>query len=82
MSKTIQGIYKNGKIELANIPQGITESQVLVTFRTSSPPRQPSPLWFLECSRAFSNPQKQISKKQSLTATLTMPSIGNDFSAP
>ncbi|MBE9007356.1 hypothetical protein IQ259_20355 [Fortiea sp. LEGE XX443] len=32
MLKTIQGTYKNGKIELDEIPQGITESQVFVTF--------------------------------------------------
>ncbi|MHC5674296.1 hypothetical protein [Nostoc sp.] len=32
MLKTIQGIYKNGKIELAETPEGITESLVFVTF--------------------------------------------------
>ncbi len=32
MLKTIEGIYKNGKIELNEIPQGITESPVFVTF--------------------------------------------------
>jgi hypothetical protein len=32
MLQTIQGIYKNDKIRLAKIPQGITESQVFVTF--------------------------------------------------
>lgn len=32
MLKTIEGIYKNGKIELAETPQGITESRVFVTF--------------------------------------------------
>ena len=32
MLQTIQGIYRNGKIELAEIPQDITESQVFVTF--------------------------------------------------
>lgn len=32
MLKTIEGIYKNGKIELAETPQGITESKVFVTF--------------------------------------------------
>ena len=39
MSQTIQGIYKNGKIELADIPQGITESQVLVTFLNIQSPK-------------------------------------------
>jgi hypothetical protein len=37
MSKAIQGIYKNGKIELSEIPQGITESLVLVTFLETKP---------------------------------------------
>jgi hypothetical protein len=32
MLQTIQGIYRNGKVELAEIPQDITESQVFVTF--------------------------------------------------
>ncbi|MEC4814042.1 MAG: hypothetical protein SAK29_12330 [Scytonema sp. PMC 1069.18] len=32
MLRTIEGTYKNGKIELAEIPQGITESRVFVTF--------------------------------------------------
>ncbi|MBN3927679.1 hypothetical protein [Nostoc sp. NMS4] len=37
MLQTIQGIYRNGKIELAEVPQNITESQVFVTFLTSQP---------------------------------------------
>ncbi|WP_414579271.1 hypothetical protein [Anabaena sp. CCY 9402-a] len=37
MLKTIQGIYKNGKIELAETPQGITESLVFVTFLETKP---------------------------------------------
>jgi hypothetical protein len=32
MLKTIEGIYKNGKIELAETPEEITESPVFVTF--------------------------------------------------
>jgi hypothetical protein len=32
MLQTIQGIYKNGKIELTEVPQDIIESQVFVTF--------------------------------------------------
>ena len=32
MLRTIEGIYKNGKIELTETPQGITESRVFVTF--------------------------------------------------
>jgi hypothetical protein len=41
MSQTIQGIYKNGKIELSEIPQGITESVVLVTFLETKPKTWP-----------------------------------------
>ncbi|MTJ09338.1 hypothetical protein [Anabaena sp. UHCC 0204] len=32
MLKTVQGIYKDGQIQLAEIPNGIHESTVLVTF--------------------------------------------------
>ena len=32
MSKTIEGIYKNGKIELKEIPEDISQSNVLITF--------------------------------------------------
>jgi hypothetical protein len=37
MIQTIQGIYRNGKIELLEPPQGITESQVYVTFVPQMP---------------------------------------------
>jgi hypothetical protein len=37
MLKTVEGIYKNGKIELAETPQGITESRVFVTFLETKP---------------------------------------------
>ncbi|MEH2208098.1 MAG: hypothetical protein V7K53_29165 [Nostoc sp.] len=37
MLRTIEGIYKNGKIELAEKPQGITESKVFVTFLETKP---------------------------------------------
>ena len=32
MFKTVQGIYKNGQIRLTEVPQGILESTVFVTF--------------------------------------------------
>lgn len=41
MLKTIQGIYKNGKIELAETPPGITESLVFVTFLENQPSQWP-----------------------------------------
>lgn len=34
MLQAIQGTYRNGKIELSETPQGITESEVVVTFLT------------------------------------------------
>ena len=37
MLQTIQGIYRNGKIELLESPQGIAESQVFVTFLGPQP---------------------------------------------
>lgn len=37
MLRTIEGIYKNGKIELAETPQDITESRVFVTFLETKP---------------------------------------------
>ena len=37
MLKTIEGIYKDGKIELAETPQNITESRVFVTFLETKP---------------------------------------------
>lgn len=37
MLQTIQGIYRNGKIELFESPQDITESPVFVTFVTPKP---------------------------------------------
>ncbi|MBD2596090.1 hypothetical protein H6G74_17405 [Nostoc spongiaeforme FACHB-130] len=41
MLKTIQGTYKDGKIELDEIPLGITESKVFVTFLESEPTNWP-----------------------------------------
>jgi hypothetical protein len=32
MLLTVEGIYKDGKIELLGIPAGFTQAQVLVTF--------------------------------------------------
>lgn len=32
MLQTVEGIYKNGKIELTEAPQGLVESRVIVTF--------------------------------------------------
>jgi len=41
MLQTIPGIYKNGKIELSQTPQGITESSVFVTFLPTQPTTWP-----------------------------------------
>lgn len=37
MLQAIEGIYKNGAIELAEVPQGISESRVIVTFLSGQP---------------------------------------------
>ncbi|MHC5730214.1 MAG: hypothetical protein ACYTXY_40120 [Nostoc sp.] len=41
MLKTIQGIYKTDKIELAETPEGITENLVFVTFLETKPSQWP-----------------------------------------
>ncbi|WP_199332495.1 hypothetical protein [Anabaena catenula] len=38
MLQTVKGIYKNGKIELAEIPNNILENQVLITFIETTTP--------------------------------------------
>ncbi|WP_016949809.1 hypothetical protein [Anabaena sp. PCC 7108] len=38
MLQTVKGIYKNGTIELAEIPPNILESQVLITFIETTTP--------------------------------------------
>ncbi|WP_071190258.1 hypothetical protein [Trichormus sp. NMC-1] len=38
MLQTVKGIYKNGKIELAEIPKNILESEVLITFIETTTP--------------------------------------------
>jgi hypothetical protein len=38
MLQTVKGIYKNGKIELVEIPKNISESQVLITFIETTTP--------------------------------------------
>jgi hypothetical protein len=32
MTQAVEGIYRNGVIELLEVPQGIQESRVLITF--------------------------------------------------
>jgi hypothetical protein len=34
MLRTIQGFYRNGRVELNEVPEGVTESEVFVTFLT------------------------------------------------
>ena len=34
MSKTVEGIYRNGKVELLEPPPEVTEARVVVTFLT------------------------------------------------
>jgi hypothetical protein len=37
MLQAIEGIYRNGTIQLAEMPQGVSESRVIVTFLELSP---------------------------------------------
>ena len=42
MLLTVEGIYKDGKVELAEMPAGVKQAKVLVTFlqsETNTPPR-------------------------------------------
>lgn len=41
MLQAIEGIYRNGTIQLAEMPQGVSESRVIVTFLEPQP--TPSP---------------------------------------
>ena len=43
MITTVEGVYKQGKIELFEMPHGVQEARVLVTFLTqtlNAPPRR------------------------------------------
>ena len=40
MLQSIQGVYKHGLIKLAEIPEDIEESQVIVTFLEAKPEQQ------------------------------------------
>lgn len=71
MLQTIQGIDRNGKIELAEIPQDIMESQVFVTFF------KPESVWLvslcrLGCFQILNNELKLILEMLSLMVILTI----------
>jgi hypothetical protein len=40
MLQSIEGVYKHGSIELAEIPENIEESRVIVTFLEAKPKKQ------------------------------------------
>ncbi|AFY41057.1 hypothetical protein [Nostoc sp. PCC 7107] len=42
MLQSIEGVYKNGKVELTELPPGISESMVIVTFLESKKTQQPT----------------------------------------
>jgi hypothetical protein len=46
MLQAIEGTYKNGTIELAESPQGISESKVIVTFLQIPPPQAGQIMYF------------------------------------
>jgi hypothetical protein len=41
MLQAIEGVYKDGKVELTEIPEGISESRVIVTFLETKSRSQP-----------------------------------------
>ena len=40
MLKSVEGVYQNGRIELAELPDDVQETRVIVTFLPPSPERQ------------------------------------------
>lgn len=40
MLKSVEGVYQNGRVELAEVPDGIAEAQVIVTFLPKTGTRQ------------------------------------------
>lgn len=55
MLKTVRGHYRNGRVELDEMPQGITEGQVFVTFLTAQETSSPERLMTFGM---FSGPQQ------------------------
>jgi hypothetical protein len=45
MTQAVEGIYRNGVVELLEVPEDIQESRVLITFLSSTP--QPSKMMTL-----------------------------------
>jgi len=43
MMRSVKGVYHNGKIQLSEEPEDITEAQVIVTFLPRSPRRADAP---------------------------------------
>ncbi|MBO3461913.1 hypothetical protein G7B40_031595 [Aetokthonos hydrillicola Thurmond2011] len=47
MLKTVEGVYKEGKVMLSEVPSGIVESPVIVTFlEAKSPEVTPKKMYF------------------------------------
>ena len=46
MLQSIKGVYKDGAIELAEIPENIEQSQVIVTFLEAEPERNKQIIYF------------------------------------
>lgn len=44
MLTTVEGVYKNGRVELLEQPEGIEEARLLVTFLASKPEDAPEPM--------------------------------------
>ncbi|MCJ8282168.1 MAG: hypothetical protein MJK14_20620 [Rivularia sp. ALOHA_DT_140] len=42
MLKSVEGIYKDGKIELSELPSDVKQSRVIVTFLESEPAEKKS----------------------------------------
>ncbi len=61
MLLTIEGIFKDGKVELSETPQGLREARVLVTFLGPAEARpRPQIMRFGQ----FSGPEEKMSTEQ------------------
>ncbi len=40
MLKSVEGVYQNGRVELAEVPDGVAETRVIVTFLPPALERQ------------------------------------------
>lgn len=63
MLTTVEGIYKAGKIDLSEQPEGITEARVLIVFLEPNGQGQAAPAQTIFCGQ-FEGPLGQMSTEE------------------